>query len=29
MDGFTAKGEYKNVFWHREDVTVLGTNEKI
>ena len=24
-----AKGEYKNVFGHREDVTLLGTNEKI
>lgn len=23
-----AKGEYKNVFGHREDVTVLGTNPK-
>lgn len=23
-----AKGEYKNVFGHREDVTVLGTNSK-
>ena len=24
-----AKGEYKNVFGHRKDVTVLGTNAKI
>lgn len=24
-----AKGEYKNVFGHHEDVTVLGTNAKI
>lgn len=23
-----AKGEYKNIFGHREDVTVLGTNSK-
>ena len=23
------KGEYKNIFGHREEVTVLGTNEKI